>query len=183
MEKLKLTYSIKKEEWLEGYDLSYSLFRKKFTYIKAAVFLIPLLLFIEQLFRDPHFKMGYVCVAVCIGAIVCIFATPKMERRTAERALDSLSGDIYCLTLYEDRLKIETIIPEGEEKYLDRDENGEPIPLPKIEPTVIPLSDKSLRATETDSIIGVFTKAISCVIPKSGLNDNDLDVLKTALKI
>lgn len=183
MEKLKIVYSIKKEEWLEGYDQNYNLNRKKFTYIKAAIFLIPLLLFIEQLFHDPYYIMGYVCLAVCIGAIACMFATPKMERRNTERALDAIKDDKYQMTVFDDRITVETIIPESDEEYLEKDENGEPKPLPKIEPTEILLSDKSLKAIETEKIIGIFTKSVSCFVPKGELNDNDISVLKTALKI
>ena len=168
MEKLNLVYSIKKDDWLEGYDLGYKLFRKKFTVLKAAIFLIPIALFIDSLVRDPYFTVGYVCIAVCLGAMFCIFATPKMQRRTSEHALDELEGDTYNLKVFDDKLTVETVLPEGE------------TPPP---PTVISLDDKSLRAVETENIIGVFTKEISLVLPKSAMNQNDLDILRKTLKI
>lgn len=183
MEKLKLIYSVEKEEWLEGYDLSYNLYRKKFTYIKAAIFLIPLLLFIEQLFHDPKFIMGYVCIAVCIGAIACIFATPKMERAAAERALDGIAGDTYQMTLTEENITFETVKANIGEELLEQDADGKTVELPKTEPVTVSLSDKSFRAIETEKIVGVFTKGISYVLPKSQMNDYDLDTLRKGLKI
>ena len=178
MEKLKLVYSVKPEEWLEGYDIYQKLYRRKFTYIKAAIFLIPLLLFLEQLMHDPYYVMAYVCIAVCIGAIACIFATPKMERKNTERALEAIKDDKYELILTEDKLTVSTIIPETDGEYLEKDENGEPIPLPEIKPTVVELADKDLKVVETERIIGVFSKELSLAIPKSELNERDLAILR-----
>lgn len=182
MEKLKLVYSIKKEEWLEGYDLYQKIFRQKFTYIKAAVFLIPLLLFIQQIWLDPYFKMGYVCIAVCIGAIVCIFLTPRMERKTHERALEAIKDDKYKLTVTEEAITVETILPDTDREYLEKDKDGNEIPLPEIRPTVIPLSERSLKLIESENVVGIFTKTVSIVIPRSELNDYDVETLKKAIK-
>lgn len=183
MEKIKLLYPIKPEEWLEGYDLYQKMYRRKFTYIKACAFLIPLILFLQQIWIDPYFTVGYICIAVCVGAIVCIFLTPGIERKTTERALEAIKDDNYVLTLFDDRIEISTVLPESDEKFLEPDESGAKKPLPEIAPTVILLSEKNLRAVETEKIIGVFTSKTSAVIPKSALNDRDVSVLKTALNI
>lgn len=171
MEKLKLVYSVKPEEWLEGYDLYYKLYRRKGTYLKAALFVAALLLFIQQVWLDPYFIMGWICAAVCIGAIVCIvYLTPKMERGTTERALETIKGEKYELLLTEDKLTVSAIVPEGEETP-----DGK-------RPTVIDIRDKSVKIIETEKIIGLFSKDTSVVVPKSELNEYDVGVLKETVE-
>lgn len=172
MEKLKLTYKIAPEEWLEGYDIYFAKFRKKSMIFRAAIFVIPLLLFIQQIWLDPKFVMGWVCIAVCIGAIFCIFANAKMERRMSERALDEIKDDSYELSLCDDRLVVETVIPEAEDA-----EEGQ-----KIAPTVIEFSDKTYSAVETEKVFAAVTKAVCTVIPKAGLSVYDTETLRDALK-
>lgn len=171
MEKLKLVYSVKPEEWLEGYDLYYKLYRRKGTYLKAALFVAALVLFAQQVWLDPFFTMGWICAAVCVGAIVCIvFLNPKMERKTTERALEMINGDKYELLLTEDKLTVSTVVPEGEEAPAD------------VRPTVIDIRDKSVKIIETEKIIGLFSKEMSAVVPKSELNDYDIQTLKETVE-
>lgn len=179
---MKLTYNIEKEEWLEGYDLQWRLFRKKFTYIKAAIFAVPLLLFMQQLWIDPYYTMGWFCLAICIAAISAILATPKMERKSSERALEALKNDTYVLEIDGDKLSVLTVLPK-DDSDLERDENGEVIPLPEIKPSVIDLKDKSVKAVEGEKIIGVFSNDFSAVIPKRPLSMYELGDLKSALKL
>lgn len=179
---MKLTYNIEKEEWLEGYDLQWRLFRRKFTYIKAGIFAVPLLLFMQQLWIDPYYTMGWFCLAVCIAAIAAILATPKMERKGYERALDALKDDSYVLEIEGDKLSISTVLPENDSD-LEKDENGEVIPLPEINPSVIDLKDKNVKTVEGEKMIGVFSTNFSAVIPKRPLSMYELGDLKSALKL
>lgn len=184
MEKLKLVYSIKSEEWMEGYDLYKKMFTRKFTYIKAAIFLIPLLLFVQQVWIDPTYTMGWICIVVCIGAIAAIFANPRLERKNTEHALEAVKDDKYEFTLYDDKFTVSTILPENESEYLDRDENGNAVPLPEIKPTEVSLKEKGLKIIETEKIFGFYTKAVSLTVPKSALNDRDTAILReTAEKV
>lgn len=178
MEKLKLVYSIKSEEWMEGYDLYKKMFTRKFTYIKAAIFLIPLLLFVQQVWIDPTYTMGWICIVVCIGAIAAIFANPRLERKNTEHALEAVKDDKYEFTLYDDKFTVSTILPENESEYLDRDENGNAVPLPEIKPTEVSLKEKGLKIIETEKIFGFYTKAVSLTVPKSALNDRDTAILR-----
>ena len=181
MEKLKLVYSVKAEEWLEGYDIYYKTFRRKFTYIKAAIFLIPLLLFAQQIILEPTYTMGWVCIVICIAAIACIFAMPGVERKNTERALGAIKDDKYELILTDDKLTVSTILPDNEADYLENDADGNVIPAPEIKPTVVDLKEKGLQLVETEKIIGVFTKSLSLAIPKSELNVHDKTVLRETI--
>ena len=180
MEKLKLTYGVPVGEWLEGYDLYYNAYRKKTTILKAVIFLIPLLLFIQQVWMDPYYTLGWICIIVCIGAIACIFATPKMERKNSERALEAIRGDKYELTLTDEKLTVRTIIPESDEQYLEYDKDGNIRPLPEIEPTVIELDEKGLKLVETSDIFAIMSKRINLVVPKAAMNDEQAEILKAA---
>ena len=181
MEKLKLLYSIDGKEWMEGYDLYQKLYRRKFTYIKAAIFLIPLLLFIQQIWIDPYFTMGYVCIAICLAAIVCIILTPGIERKTTERALSGISGDRYQLTLYDDRLSVETLEYSDKPEDLETGAGGEKIRPEKPKPTEISFSDRSMKVIETEAIFGIFTKEVSVVLPKREMNDYDMETVRKTL--
>ena len=183
MEKLNLNYAVKAEEWLEGYDLYYKLYRKRTTYFKAALFLIPLLLFIEQVIRDPYYTMGWICIIVCIGAIACIFATPKLERRNSERALTAISDDRYVLTLTDTDLTVRTIIPESDEQYLDVDKDGNTIPQPEIPPTVVKLGEKGLKLAETENTYTILSREMNLVVPKSVMSAEETEILKSAFKL
>lgn len=170
MEKLKLSYQIKPEEWLEGYDLYYKKFRQKSTVIRATLFLIPLALFFQQVFIDPNFVIGWVCIAVCIAAIFCIFANRRMERRVSEHALEGMKDDKYQLTLFDDKLTVETLIPENQESQQ------------KAAPTVIEFSEKSYSAVETENIFAVMTKEVCITVPKENLSKYDIETLRDVLK-
>lgn len=180
MEKLKLNYAVSESDWLEGYDLYYRRYRRKFTYIKAALFMIPLLLFIQQIWLDPYYTMGWICIIVCIGAIACIFATPKLERKNSERALTALREDRYELTLTDTDVTVRTILPESDEKYLDYDKEGNPVPQPEIKPTVVKLGEKGLMLEEMSNAYAIISKEINLVVPKSAMTAEETEILKSA---
>ncbi|MBQ8623276.1 MAG: hypothetical protein IJ424_02725 [Oscillospiraceae bacterium] len=179
--KLNLEYKITKEDWLSGYDLYFNLFTKKTTYIKAAIFVVPLILFIEQVIRDPKFTVGWVCIAACVMMIVSAFISNKLERKNIANALDAIKDDIYILNLFDDRLTVKTIVNESPEN-LEYDENGELKPLPEIPESVCEFSEKTLKVYETEKIIGLFSRRGSFFIPKAGLDENELNVVTSTLK-
>lgn len=179
---MKLTYQLTPEEWLSGYDLHEKLFKRKYIIIKAAMFLIPLLLFVWQLWLDPYYTMGWFCLAICIAAVTIILISPRMERKACERALSALKDDRYVLEIEDSKLTLSTILPENDD-CLDRDENGGAIPLPEIKPTVIDLNENGVKAIEAEKIIGVFSKDFSAVIPKGPLSVYELEDLRKILKI
>lgn len=181
MELLKLLYSIDENEWLEGYDLYQKLYKRRSVYIKAAIFLIPLILFIQQIWLDPHFTMGYVCIAVCLAAIVCILLTPSLERKNVMRALSGISGDMYQLTLFADKLTVETVAQENRPENLEPDGSGGLIRPENPAPTVIGFDDRSMKVIETEKIFGIFTKQTSIVLPKREMNDHDAETIRKTL--
>lgn len=178
--KLRTEYKISKEEWLKGYDIYASMFKKKSAYLRAAIFVVPLALFIEQIIRDSSYTMGWICIVICVAMITAALLTPIIERKQTAQALDAIADDTYVLELYDDRFTVSTKICE-DEKNLEYDENGEVRPLPEIPASVCELSEKSLRGCETADIIALFSNKGSFFIPKSALDSESLETFKTSL--
>ena len=184
MEKIKLIYSLTADERMESYDLYRRLYKRKFTIIKAALFLIPLILFIQQIWIDPYYTLGYLCAAVCVGAIACILMTPKMERNSVERTAKVLKDDKYEMSVSEDGkiMTVSTVLPESDEKFLDVDKDGNNIPEPKIPPTKVDLSEKGVKCVETEKVFSVMSKEICLAIPKGGLSVYEIETLRDCLR-
>ena len=163
MEKLKLSCRISPDEWLEGYDLYYKKFRQKFTYIRAALFIIPMLLFLQQVWLQPSFIMGWVCIAVCVAAVVCIFLNPKNERNAAAHALEGLVDKSFEVALSDDRITVSEVVPEG----------GEQKP---------PAAVVVFSAEETERVFAVMSKSGFIAVPKGGLSKYDLEALRDGVK-
>lgn len=179
---LKVKYGIDKNEWLEGWEIYYKTYKQKSVYIRAAVFLIPLALFVEQVVRDPSYGVGWVCVGICIACIAALFFSKHTEKKNYINALEALKDDEYILTVDGSTLTLETVLPESDKEFLEPDEEGNLKEYPAIEPTVCDLSDNSLKCFETENIIGLFSEKLGCVIPKAKINEDELNELKTSLK-
>ena len=178
--KFKTEYKISKEEWLKGYDIYASIFKKKSAYLKAAIFVIPFALCLDQVIRDPSYTMGWICIVVSLAMIVAALITPRIERKQTETALDAIKDDTYVLELYDDKFTVATKICE-DESNLEYGADGELKPLPEIPVSQCYLNDKSLRGKETDGIIALFSHTGSFFIPKSALDGESLEIFKTAL--
>lgn len=167
MQKISLTYSLASENYLEASDIQYNLFRKKTTYIKAAVFAIPLLLFIQQIFLDPYYIIGWLCIAICIAAVAAILNSPKLEKANAQHAAYILKDRQLHLEIDDSKLILSKIIPEGSEARI----------------CAVDLQEKGVKTLETEKIIGVFTKNESVVVPKEKLSVYEIEALRDVLKI
>ncbi len=182
MEKLMLCYKLSSEERLEGYDIYYRVKKRKFTFIKAALFAIVLILFIQQVIMDPYYTLGWICIIICAGAIACIFATPKMERKNFERANEALKDDAYRLETDGKTLTVSTVLPDSDGEYLDIGKDGEPIPQPEIKPTVIDLTAKDFKSFESENVITASDRTAFFTVPKSALSKYEIETLRDALK-
>lgn len=179
---LKLHYSIDKNEWLEGWNIYFKTFKQKWVYIRAAIFLVPLALFVEQVVRDPSYGVGWVSIGICIACISALFFSRNTEKKNYINALEALKDDEYILTVDGATLTLETILPESDKEFLEPDEEGNLKEYPAIEPTVCDLTDKTLKCFETQNIIGLFSEKFGCVIPKAKIDENELCELKASLK-
>lgn len=179
---LKINYVITKEHWLEGWDIYYMLFRRKWAYIRAGVFVIPLVLFVDQVIRQPSYGIGWMSIAICLACMASPILLKKKERMQYDAALDGIKDGSFEVTIDGSTLTLKTIVPESEVEYLDKDEDGNPIPLEPIPESVCDLSDKKLKCVETANIIGIYSKKGSYIITKEGLTDEEITSVTAALK-
>lgn len=179
---LKVKYGIDKNEWLEGWEIYYKTYKQKWVYIRAAVFLIPLALFVEQVVRDPSYGVGWVSIGICIACMAVLFFSKHTEKKNYINALEALKDDEYILTVDGTALTLETLLPESDKEFLEPDEEGNLKEYPAIDPTTLDLADKTVKCFETENIIGLFSDKLGCVIPKAKIDENELGELKASLK-
>ena len=182
MENITLSYKISLEERLEGYDIYYRVKKRKFTFIKAAAFAIMLILFIQQVIMNPKYTLGWICIIVCLGAIACIFATPKMERKNYGYANEALKDDVYRFEMSKDKILVSTVLPDSDEKYLDIDKEGNAVSQPEIQPTAVDMTDRKFSAYESENVFTVSDSGAFFTVPKSGLSKYEEQELRDRLK-
>lgn len=179
--KLNLQYKISKDDWMKGYDLYFKMFKKRSTIAKAGIFAATALLFVDQIIKDPASSTGWLCFIVSIAMVVMIFVNTRVERKNMLRALEGIDGDSYVFELYDDRFTVKTVVCEKEEN-LEYDAEGNPIPLPEIEPSVCYFNDRGIRCIETSDVYAVFSYKGSFFVPKNELSDSDNSALKDTFK-
>lgn len=179
---IKINYKINKEQWLEGWDIYYSLYRQKWAYVRAGIFLIPLILFVDQVIKEPSYGIGWMSIAICLACMVSPILLKKKERRQYSDALDGINDGSFEVTVDGTTLTLETIVSETESEYLDKDEDGNPIPLEPVPKSVCDLSDKDVKCVDTANIIGIYSKKGSYIITKEGLSEEELGAVSAALK-
>lgn len=168
MENISIEYGHEKQCWLDGYDSYTRLFKRKRQIVFTVLFAVIAVLFVEQIVRDPQYGTGWFCLAICIFMLAVNLLTPHIEKKKIACALDNIKDDRYTITIYEDRFCVKTV-PSGEE--------AEQIP-----ETVTLLSDKTLRAVEKQGYYGLFSKTTFCIIPRSGLSEDENEALGRLVK-
>lgn len=177
----KFVYKLSKENWTEGYDLFFDLFKKKSKYFKIITFAVLSLLFLDQVIKAPDYVAGWLCLGLCLFMVVGGFIKPSMERKNMIEAFDGIAGDTYCLEVFEERIEISTEFEDNKD-HLDTDENGEKLELPEIPKSIVEFEDKLLKCYETKDIIILFSKNGNFIIPKSEIDSENIEVLKETLK-
>lgn len=177
-EKYNFEFSHNSEYWLDGYKEYFKIFRKKKTVIISIAFGVLSLLFLQQVIIDSTYGLGWVCLAISAAMLLMTVLTPVFERKNIEiNALKVIKDDRYIFRIFDDKYSVETILPKSDGEFLDTDDNGNKIELPKIEPTITPLSEDSLKVIEKEGYFGFFSKVSYCVIPKADLKEEDIKAL------
>ncbi len=179
--KLNLSYKISKDVWMKGYDLYFNTFKKRSMILKASIFTVTSLLFIDQIVRDPANSTGWLCFIVCIAMVAMILMNSRIERKNMFKALDGIDGDTYIFDLFDDSFTVKTIVSESEEN-LEYDEEGNVVPLPEIQPSVCRFDDKGIRCIETSELFAIFSYRGCFFVPKAELNEEEYQALKQALQ-
>ncbi len=160
-------------------DDAFRTFQRRYVFkrnvIKSVGFGLLGIGFLVSSFIYPDQVMNYILFGVCAAAVAMIWYNNVKIRRSLMDALKMLEDDRYIFTLFDDRFKIETIVPEEERNA----ENFEEIPPQEFE-----LDDPLLDAVEkNDKFVVIVKKATIYVLPKRCMNDEQMKLVREKLKI
>ena len=164
---------------LEEEDDAFRTFQKKYVFkrnvIKSIGFGILAVGFLVSMILYPDKIMNYALFAVCLAAVVLIWYNNVHIRKSLMEALKILEDDRYVFTLFEDRFRISTIVPEEE-----RAEEG----FEEIPPQEFDLNDPLLDSEEKeDKFVIIVKRATIYVLPKRCMNDEQMGLVREKLKI
>ena len=159
-------------------DDGFKVFQKRYVYkrniIKSIGFGILGIGFLVNSVIHPDQAMSFILMAVCAAAIVMIWYNNVKIRRSLMEALKMLEDDRYIFTLYGDRFRIETIVPEEERAEEDFEE---------IPPQEFELDDPLLDTVEKDDkFIIIVKRATIYVLPKRCMDDKQTETVREKLK-
>ena len=170
---MKLSYNLTKEEYLKGWDLYYKRYKKINEYIKAIVFALISILFIQQIYLDPTYGIGWAGTIVCWLYVVYIFIfTKPVAKKRYELALDELVKDELVISgENSEGLEITTVIAE-EVSTADESnvENSEQRSISHL----YPYDSKDSALIEKEDILWITAKEASQVIPKRIFEDESI---------
>ncbi len=160
-------------------DDAFRTFQRRYVFkrnvIKSVGFGLLGIGFLVSSFIYPDQVMNYILFGVCAAAVAMIWYNNVKIRRSLMDALKMLEDDRYIFTLFDDRFKIETIVPEEERNAEDFEE---------IPPQEFELDDPLLDAVEkNDKFVVIVKKATIYVLPKRCMNDEQMKLVREKLKI
>lgn len=160
-------------------DDAFRTFQKRYVFkrnvIKSVGFALLGVGFLVSAILNPDQIMNYVLLTVCFAAVVLIWYNNRHIRNSLMEALKMLEDDRYIFTLFDDRFKIETIIPEEERKSEDFEE---------IPPQEFMLSDELLDSVEKDDkFVIIVKKSTLYVLPKRCMDDGQIKLVRKKLEI
>ena len=159
-------------------DDAFKVFQRRYVFkrnvIKSIGFGLLGIGFLVSSFIYPDKVMNYILFAVCAAAVSMIWYNNVKIRRSLMEALKMLEDDRYIFTLFEDRFRIETIVPDEERNAEDFEE---------IPPQEFDLSDPMLDAVEKqDKFVIIVKKATIYVLPKRCMNDEQMSLVREKTK-
>ena len=112
--------SVKFDNTPEDIETAYKAFHTKYTLRKkliyTVVYLIVIVLAADLILRDMTNPTGYIAGGLALGILVFNWIKPVLIRRKMMQGLEALGTDeTYTMTLYDDRIEIETEITENAE--------------------------------------------------------------------
>ncbi len=133
----------------------------------AVGFLVSAILYPKQV-------MNYILFSISLAAVVLIWYNNRHIRTSLMEALKMLEDDRYIFTLFEDKFRIETIVPEEDREAEDFQE---------IPPQEFELGDPMLESIEKqDKFVIIVRKQTIYVLPKRCMSESDMEAVRKKLK-
>lgn len=122
----------------------------------------------------PKHVMNYILFSISLAAVVLIWYNNRHIRTSLMEALKMLEDDRYIFTLFEDKFRIETIVPEEDREAEDFQE---------IPPQEFELGDPMLESIEKqDKFVIIVRKQTIYVLPKRCMSESDMEAVRKKLK-
>ncbi len=115
------TVSVKFDNTPEEIETAYKEFHNRYTLrrklLYSTVYLIVVVLAADLVIRDHTNPMGYIAGGLGLGILVFNWIKPVLIRKKMMQGLEALGTDeTYTMTLYEDRIEIETEITSADKE-------------------------------------------------------------------
>jgi len=166
------------------FEKAFGQWQKKFvyprTYIISLLFLVLAVIYIISAVKDSANTMAYVMTALCFALSAINWYNPKKIKRNLMTAVNSMSDELYRMTLYDTFIEISTVIkPEyndenDSEKEIFGDDPPETVGSTKL------YFNSGLKIMEYDDyFIAYQVKESFYIIPKSGFSDGELEIFRS----
>ena len=102
-------------------EAAYSAFQDKYTLRKkiiyTVIYLIVIVLAVDLIVKNPTSPIGYIAGGLALGILVFNWIKPVLIRKKMLQSMAELGTDeTYVMSLYDDRIEIETLITENDPK-------------------------------------------------------------------
>lgn len=177
-----LEYSVSNDEE----NLAFKEFQKKFVLknniIKTVIFGIIMALFIQQVYLEPSYTMGWIAIAVILAILFTVWYNPVKIRKTLMKSLKEIENDIYAFDLYEDHFSISTIYCEAQNEvtslseFEENQEENEPL---EIKPREVFFNQISVDVTEIKEMFIIFLKKETFyILPKRVVSTAHAEIIR-----
>lgn len=145
---------------LKENDDAFRIFQKKYvmkrSIIYTIIFIILAAFYLESVIKTPNYTLGYGLLGVCIAIIFYVWYNPVKIRRKLIDALSDIKDDRYTCEVYDEYIKITTILPV--------DQNEDVI---QSEPTRLYFSSGEFEVVDSESMFIIYVKKqVIYILPK-----------------
>lgn len=157
---------------IQEYEKAFIAFQKKFVFpkntIMTAAFIIIIILYVNQLYQDPTYKMAWILIGVCAAFIALIWYNAFKIRKTLIKSIKDIKDDKYTTNIYDDSIVVQTELAQNELTDGSID----------IEPKTILFIDDNPEVAENDEMFIIYLKKqMFYVIPKHQLMADQIESL------
>ena len=156
---------------LKENDDAFRIFQKKYvmkrSVIYTIIFLILAAFYLESVIKTPNYTLGYGLLGVCIAIIFYVWYNPVKIRRKLIDALSDIKDDRYTCEIYDEYIKITTILPEEQEEDVIQSE-----------PTRLYFAVDEFEIVDSaDMFIIYVKKQVIYILPKRCIDEIKIDYI------
>lgn len=155
---------------IEIFSAGYRAYQRKFAdtrrYFFTAEFLILTANFVYGAVKDSDNYFAYILIVICLALAFREWFNPVKMRKSVIESYGQLGDPVYCLTVTEDEITIETeneITEEAEEAP---------------QPARLPVNDELRLLEYDDFFLIVYGKQVFYIVPKTDFTETELEIIR-----